>query len=273
MGERDGGTGAGQGRTAPHGAAHDVHRRRVTRPVGRVYSRFVSLMKFALPALALALLALVAAWPSLTEPPKPKIVADKGQLEMIKPRYFSADEQNQPYSLVAVRAEQSADQPGIVLLDQPEAEMTERAGTWVTMRSDFGWYDQNTGILKMRGAVHVMRDDGNEFTTDEAFADVRNGTAWGDVKVAGQGPQGEINAQGFRMTDRGKVVQFLNSSSATVQSAERGAPAGVPAPLAAPAPAAVPTAPSAAPATAPFAAPIPAVKPAAKTQNQGGNTR
>ncbi|HYD68647.1 LPS export ABC transporter periplasmic protein LptC [Azospirillum sp.] len=281
---RDDGMGAGQGRTAPRPSTHDVHRRRVTRPVGRVYSRFVSLMKFALPALALAMLALVAAWPSLTEPPKPKIVADKGQLEMIKPRYFSADEQNQPFSLVAVRAEQSADQPGIVLLDRPEAEMTEKNGTWVTLRSDFGWYDQNTGILKMRGAVHVMRDDGNEFTTDEAFADVRAGNAWGDVKVAGQGPQGEINAQGFRMTERGKVVQFLNSSTATVQSAERGAPApagssGASAP--APAPSAMPAAPppAAVPAPPSPTAPIPAVKPSNRTQGQtqgqnaGGNTR
>jgi len=274
---RDVGTGAGQGRAAPRPSTHDVHRRRVTRPVGRVYSRFVSLMKFALPALALAMLALVAAWPSLTEPPKPKIVADKGQLEMIKPRYFSADEQNQPYSLVAVRAEQSADQPGIVLLDRPEAEMTEKAGTWVTLRSDFGWYDQNTGILKMRGSVHIMRDDGNEFTTDEAFADVRAGTAWGDVTVAGQGPQGEINAQGFRMTERGKVVQFLNSSSATVQSAERGAPI----PPAPPAGTAGTPTPAAAPAVPPSTAPVPAVKPAPKIQsqgqtkgqNQGGNTR
>lgn len=198
----------------------DLHRRRTVRPVGRIYSRFVSLMKVALPAVALMLLALVAAWPSLTEPPQPTIAADKGQLEMIKPRYFSADEKNQPYSVTAVRAEQSAEQPEMVVLDKPEAEMTELAGTWVTMRADRGWYDKQSGVLKMRGEVRVMRDDGNEFTTDEAFADVRNGTAWGDVKVAGQGPQGEIKAEGFRMADRGKTVVFLNSSNASVQSAE-----------------------------------------------------
>jgi len=198
----------------------DVHRRRLTRPVSRSYSRAVHLMKFALPALALTLMALVAAWPTLNELPKPKITADKGQLEMIKPRYFSADEKNQPFSVTASRAEQSADQPGIVVLDKPEAEMTEAAGTWVTMRSERGWYDQNTGILKMRGAVQVMRDDGSEFTTEEAFSDVSKGTAWGDVHVEGQGPQGVVLAEGFRMTDRGKTMVFLNSSNASVQSAE-----------------------------------------------------
>ncbi len=198
----------------------DAHRRRVVRPVSRSYSRAVHLMKFALPALALALVALIAAWPTLNELPKPRIAADKGQLEMIQPRYFSADEKNQPYSVTATRAEQSTDQPGIVVLDQPVAEMTETGGTWVTMRSDRGWYDQNTGILKMRGGVHVVRDDGTEFTTEEAYSDVRKGTAWGDVHVESQGPQGVVLADGFRMTDRGKTMVFLNSSNASVQSAE-----------------------------------------------------
>lgn len=201
-------------------AVSDVHRRRVIRPVSRSYSRVVSLMKLVLPALALALVALVAAWPTLNELPKPRIAADKGQLEMIKPRYFSADEKNQPFSVTAARAEQSTDQPGIVVLDKPVAEMTETAGTWVTMRSDRGWYDQNTGILKMRGAVHVVRDDGSEFTTEEAYSDVRKGTAWGDVHVESQGPQGVVLADGFRMTERGRTMVFLNSSNASVQSAE-----------------------------------------------------
>ncbi|WP_448191688.1 LPS export ABC transporter periplasmic protein LptC [Azospirillum sp. sgz301742] len=198
----------------------DVHRRRVTRPVSRAYSRIVTLMKLTLPALALALVALVAAWPTLNELPKPRITADKGQLEMINPRYFSTDEKDQPYSLTAKRAEQSSDQPGIVVLDKPVAEMTETAGTWVTMRSERGWYDQNTGILKMRGAVHVQRDDGSEFTTEEAYSDVQKGTAWGDVHVESQGPQGVVLADGFRMTERGRTMVFLNSSNANVQSAE-----------------------------------------------------
>ena len=202
------------------GTAGDVHRRRVIRPIGRLYSRAVLLMKMTLPVLALGLVALVAAWPSLNELPKPRITADKGQLEMLKPRYFSADEKNQPYSLTAARAEQFADQPGIIVLDKPVAEMTETAGTWVTMRSEHGWYDQNTGILKMRGEVHVQRDDGSEFTTEEAYSEVAKGTAWGDVHVESQGPQGVVLADGFRMTERGRTMVFLNSSNASVQSAE-----------------------------------------------------
>ena len=204
-----------------------LHRRREIRPVSRFHSRLVVSLRFVLPALALALLALLAAWPSLTEPPRPKISADKGQLEMIKPRYYSADEQNQPFSVTAAEADQSTDQPGIILLDQPEAEMTEKEGTWVTIRSDKGWYNQDTGILKMRGHVRLIRDDGHEFTTEEADADVKKGTAWGDAPVVGQGPDGVIDAKGFRLSDRGKTIVFLNESKAAIQKvgpAERKKP-------------------------------------------------
>lgn len=54
-------------------AAKRIHRRREIRPVSRVYSRFVTGMKFALPALALAVMALIAVWPSLTELPTLRI--------------------------------------------------------------------------------------------------------------------------------------------------------------------------------------------------------
>ncbi len=211
----------GHARRIPPGhdmLGREVHRRRSTRPVNRSYSRVVTLMKFTLSALALALVALIAAWPTLNEIPKSRIAADKGQLEMIKPRYFSADEQNQPYSLTAAKAEQSSDQDGVMVLDSPETEMTESAGTWVTIRSERGWYDQNSGILKMRGSVHVMRDDGTEFVTEEAFSDIRKGTSWGDVHVEGQGPQGVVIAEGFRMSERGRTMVFLKSANAAVQS-------------------------------------------------------
>jgi len=214
-----GGTEPAPAEALPAKALPDVHRRRTVRPVSRTYSRLVNLMKVALPTLALMLVALVAAWPTLTELPRPRLSADKGQLEMIRPHYFSADEKNQPYSVVAARAEQSTDQPGIVVLEQPEAEMTEKDGTWVTMRSQWGWYDQNTGILKMRGSVHVLRDDGTEFTTEEAYSDVRRGTAWGEAHVEGQGPQGVVLGEGFRMAERGRNIVFLNSK-ASMQSAE-----------------------------------------------------
>jgi lipopolysaccharide export system protein LptC len=246
-----------------------AHRRRLVRPVNRQYSRFVVLLKVLLPTLALGLVALLAAWPTLTEAPRLRLSVDKGRLEMVNARFFSIDEHGQPYSLTAARTDQSPGAPGIVDLANPQAEMTEEQGTWVTIHAERGWYNQDTGILKMRGRVYVLRDDGSEFTTDEAYTHVQKGTAWGDSRVVGQGPQGEIVADGFRMSDRGRTMVFVNSSNANLSGmalrparppvaaqveAQVEAPVTVPEPVT---PAPVATAPPPAPTPAPpLSAPV-----------------
>lgn len=215
-----------------------VSLRRPSRSINRFYSRFVVFLKMALPMAALALLALVAAWPTLTAPPRATYKADEGQSEALNPRFYNFDEKNQPYSLTAEQAAQSPEHPGLISLTKPEAEMTDASGAWVTLNSDIGWYDRESKMLRLLGSVHVLRDDGSEFTTDEAFSDVRKGTSWGNGRVIGQGPQGEIDAVGFRMTERGKNVVFLNQSKANVQRMQpSGTPApGHPSPSSAPAP-------------------------------------
>lgn len=203
-------------------------RRPSQRTAGRGYSRFVSMAKVGLVGSALALVALLAAWPTLKEIPQPRIGVERGQPEISRPRFISSDDANQPYSVTATRAQETPGQSNIVALEQPEAEMTENAGTWVTLRGDRGWYDRQTGILKMNGHVRILRDDGSELRTEEAFILVRDGTAWGDVYTEGQGPQGEVKAQGFRMKDRGKTMTFLNGSNANVTPSASAGPEAAP---------------------------------------------
>lgn len=202
----------------PSPASRIIRPPRISIRAIRLHSRWVAFLKFVLPATALALLALVVAWPTLTDQPKTKIKPEEAGAEIVNPRYLSVDEKSQPYSLTAAKAAQSADKPGFLVLTKPQAEMTDSGGAWVTIDSDLGWYDRTDGVLLMRGNVHVLRDDGSEFTTEEGYSEVRKGTAWGDRHVVGQGPQGEIVAEGFRIADRGKSVVFLNQSKADVQT-------------------------------------------------------
>lgn len=238
-------------------------RRRATITVNTRYSRLVQLMKVALPLAALAILALVAAWPSFIETAARKLSQEPGDSELLQPRYFSVDEKGQPFSLTAKRAKESDTASGLVNLDEPEAEMTELDGAWVTLRARTGYYNRQTRLLRMVGAVRILRDDGTEYHTEEAFADVAAGTSWGDVRIVGQGPQGEVAAEGFRMTDRGRTIVFVNQSAVTAPTAAApSAPAAaVPTP-AAPAAPAVPAVPAPPPATATVATP-PAPPPAA----------
>lgn len=196
--------------------------RKVSR-FGRAYSRFVALSKFVLPAAALGLVAVIAAWPSLINAPAFFRKPEGNLSEIVNPKYLSVDDHKQPYSLTAERADQSGEFPGLTVLTKPEAEMFDQDGAWVVITAEKGWYDRQTGVVRMVTNVHVLRDDGGEFTTDEAFSDVRKGDAWGDRRIIGQGPAGEIDADGFRLTERGKNVVFINDNAAKLRTRSNGA--------------------------------------------------
>jgi len=189
---------------------------------GRAYSRFVALSKFVLPALALGLVAVIAAWPSLINAPSLFKKPEGNLSEIVNPKYLSVDDRKQPYSLTAERADQSGEFPGLTALTKPEADMFDQSGAWVVVTAEKGWYDRSTGVVRMVTNVHVLRDDGGEFTTDEAYSDVRKGDSWGDRRVVGQGPSGEIDADGFRLTEHGKNVVFINDNAAKLRTRSSG---------------------------------------------------
>ncbi|CAK0751450.1 lipopolysaccharide export system protein LptC [Azospirillaceae bacterium] len=197
--------------------------RRDSLRVARMYSRFVLLMKIALPLAALALVITISTWPKLRDVGRVSFPRDKGRLEMSKARYMSLDAQGRPFSVIAERATQDVANQDIVNLIGPVTEVTQKDGNWVTMRSDRGRFDQKSGYLLLLDNVHLLRDDGFEFTTALAHIDTKAGEGWGDRHVVGQGPSGEINADGFRMMDQGQTIIFTNRAETAITGAAAAA--------------------------------------------------
>ena len=199
------------------------------------YSQLVRRLKIGLPLAALSAVALVAVWPYMSTTQTETSKIDKSQTTMVNARYFSRDKQDRPFSVSAKSAALVAGAANLVDLVQPEGEMTQANGSWLTMTSERGRYNQDDGRLLMLDNVHLLRDDGFEFVTDEAEIDTKTGNAWGNHTVTGQGPSGEIHADGFVATDRGKTISFVHSSSARVLSGvapQQPPPANVPVPTA-----------------------------------------
>ncbi len=201
------------------------------RVVSRRYSRLVIALKVGLPLLSLVMVALIALWPYLRDAQKTNAKIDKSQTAMVNARYFSHDRQDRPFSMTSKSALEVPGQTNLVDLRDPEAEMTQTNGSWLTVTSDRGRYNQDDGRLLMLDNVHFLRDDGFEFVTDQAEIDTKSGNAWGDHKIVGQGPSGEIHADGFVAVDHGKTITFTHSGNATMlngASAAKSAPAAPP---------------------------------------------
>ncbi|MBY0431509.1 MAG: LPS export ABC transporter periplasmic protein LptC [Rhodospirillales bacterium] len=192
------------------------------RRTAKSYSRFVLLMKVILPAAAVGLLGLVVAWPRLTAHDdrfqlgfariNPTAV---DTLSMVAPRYFGMDERGQPFSVTAEIATQTeAGTNAVVTLEAPKADMTMSNGSGVVVTADIGYFRQRDNVVDLSGSVDLFHDRGFEVHTTSARINMATGNVSGDEPVRGHGTFGEIEGEGFHLSERGAQVRVFGKSRA-----------------------------------------------------------
>lgn len=183
------------------------------------HSRFVSMMKFLLPSAAAVLIILVIVWPYLQATDSRFRIGfaalrtgDAEDPAMINPRYMGTDKSDQPFSITADLAKNLLNESATVELEMPKADITLEDGTWLVLTAETGVYARDSKTLELVGAVTLFHDSGYEFKTSKAHIDLAAGAAAGDQPVEGQGPFGTLQAEGFRLIDKGKVIHFTGKS-------------------------------------------------------------
>ena len=185
----------------------------------QLYSRFVNFMKIVLPALAFIVIALIVAWPQIISSDLGfrvgitlmKLTGDENP-SMINPRYVGTDAERQPFSITADLARNIANGGMEVNLVRPKADITLKDGTWLVLTANDGIFYKGRNRLELDGAVTLYHDSGYEFFTKRASVNLKTGTARSLEPVNGQGPFGQLNAAGFHMIDKGKVIHLLGKS-------------------------------------------------------------
>ncbi len=210
------------------------------------YSRFVALMKIALPSAAGFLLLLVVLLPQLRRDADRYRIdteisdapSDDNNLSMTNARYFGTDDEGQPYSVLANGVRQRPENQETIELNGPSAEISLKDGKFLSAKANAGLYNREDKKLDLSGNVDVGEENGYRFKTNSALVNLDEGTATGKEPVTGEGPLGTMEAQeGFNLLDRGRNVHFngksrlvLNSKAAvkTEKPAEAAKPAGAP---------------------------------------------
>ena len=186
---------------------------------GRRYSRFVALMRITLPLTAGAIIALVVAWPQLSDKPKSYRLGfsnvnmkDSGGQQIIKPRFSSTDSKQQPFNLTADRAFRQKGNPNLVDLISPKGDLTSKTGSWMALSAKFGVYNRNLEVLNLKDSVNLFHDSGYDLRTNIARINLAAGTAEGNVPISGHGPGGKVQAEGFRILKNGRTMVFTGKS-------------------------------------------------------------
>ncbi|MBF0094948.1 MAG: LPS export ABC transporter periplasmic protein LptC [Alphaproteobacteria bacterium] len=211
---------AGRSAPAAHARAGSPH-----------YSRFVSMMKLILPSMAVVLIALVVVWPRLSSVDErfrlgfsSMSAGAVDSLTMVNARYFGTDNDNQPFTVTADLATEAADGSHALDMESPKADITLKDGTWLVLDSSTGHYNHDSGLLDLRGGVNVFQDQGYELHTAAVQVDLKANRAVGRDPVRGQGPFGEVDAEGLLITERGKNVTFTGKSKLILRPAAGAKP-------------------------------------------------
>jgi lipopolysaccharide export system protein LptC len=211
-------------------AAGNGTTRRQARP-GTGYSRFVNLMKFLLPAVAVGLLLLVVAWPRIQSGLDHLRLSfgrldlsEARDLRMVNARFSGLDKRHRPYVLTADIARQMPDRNDLMALDGPKADITLQNGAWLAVTAFTGIYLSQGQLLDLFGDVKLFHDRGYELTTDTAHVDMASGTAEGHDPVQGQGVFGDVTSDGFHLLDHGQTVIFTGKAKLHVAPRQSESP-------------------------------------------------
>lgn len=180
------------------------------------YSRFVAVMKVALPLGAAAVIGLLFTWSRLSDMPERlqigaasfSVSQSASGHRMINARYSGTDRNDNPYTLAAESIVQQRSDPDSVTLNRPEADFTTADGTWVAVAAARGAFARKTRRVMLKGDVSLYHDWGYQFRTDEATIDFTEAVAWGDAPVTGKGPWADMEAAGFRIRRQNSRLEF-----------------------------------------------------------------
>ncbi|MDX9690014.1 MAG: LPS export ABC transporter periplasmic protein LptC [Proteobacteria bacterium] len=168
------------------------------------YSRKVGRLRWILPATALIAVALLFIWPYWqTNRIAVTMVDNVPNLMIEKLNLSGLDAKNQPYNLTADRALQAQDKRDLVDLENPKGEINLQNGAWVAGQAERGQLNESDKKLWLGGNVELFHDDGYRFSSNELYFDMDKSNAWGDKPVTIQGNFGEIEGEGFQMTNGG----------------------------------------------------------------------
>ncbi|MHA1564774.1 MAG: LPS export ABC transporter periplasmic protein LptC [Alphaproteobacteria bacterium] len=188
----------------------------------------MSTTKVVLPAIAAALLLVALAWPQL-KPGEDRFqldiaaigLASGGKPLVLNPRLLGIDEQARPFQITADIGSRLDDKGGLEVyqLDEPKADIILQDGSWVALTATDGVFERVGQMLYLSGGVNLFHDSGYEFATPSARVNLTERSAEGDEAIHGQGPFGIIDAEGFRVINRGEVILFTGKAVLTIKPA------------------------------------------------------
>lgn len=180
------------------------------------YSRFVAVMRHALPLSALTVLGVVLAYALYPRSDRSSLSYEsaqqvQGDLTMKRPRLSGTDSKGNPYLITAENAVQQGKNARKVALQTIDADLQYEGGRWANATAAQGYVDFDAKMLSLSHGLSVYTDSGYEMHAESAVADLNKNTIVGHDSVRGQGPMGTFSADSFTVNRQTRHVTLTGN--------------------------------------------------------------
>lgn len=189
------------------------------------HSRHVRLLRIAIPATAVMVLATGVAFAFLFKPLRmlsgmsvdmgPTVVSGT-KIMMHQPRLAGVTRDNRRYDMVAQAAAQDLTKPDTVELQGIRATMEMRDKVIFETTAKAGMYNTKTEQLTLNQNIVVTSSSGYQAFLNEALVDVRASKIASDKPVEVKTATWTINANGMEVSEAGDLVRFDRGVSVTL---------------------------------------------------------
>jgi lipopolysaccharide export system protein LptC len=185
------------------------------------YSRFVRIMKVALPIVAFSLIVLVVLYSATGREGGNVAIqfetlssVDKDR-QLVKPKLTGTDGRGQPFTVTANGATQAPGKTRKLSIDDVTADITLQDRSWVSVGAVHGLLDVEGKTLDLTQTINIYSDRGYECHTESARYDFGKGLLKGEKPINCQGPMGLISGQKFEGLRDPGIMRFTGGVSTT----------------------------------------------------------
>jgi len=177
------------------------------------HSRRVGLFKALLPLIGVVIIALILA-ALVSRPRLPANITigstgiEDGKLVMRNPKLNGFDPQNRPYTVEAIRALQSVEDPTQVELEQIQAKLPMQEGVWANITAGNGSFDVDEKKLELGGGIDIVTTNGMKMKLSDAYLDLKAGTMSTNRKITFSSKNANITSQSLEIFDNGDRIIF-----------------------------------------------------------------
>lgn len=197
--------------------------------VNKNYTKFVKWMRFILPLAAVILTTIVITWPDMEDKiaiiPKEDIIPSAGstlgQTELLNPVFETTDKHQQPVHVTAKRALQNQENPDLVKLEQPLADLKMEDGTDLHIEAVHGTYEQEVEKLFLQENVKIRHESGYELRAEELRVDMQTKEAFSDKNVEVDGPDAKVEATGLAGNVDNGLLIFKGPAKLTIKPKQK----------------------------------------------------